>query len=238
MNASFSEQTMNLVQSAINFRINFRTNQEPFKRSNLVGTLAKAVDDIIANGGVIALVGSSGHGKSVIAQQFVSECSEAVYFESNSFASEKSQPSELHGIAVVDEAWQFEGITNAISNFVKLKRGVVVIVACSEKEAQELAGINLKKVIHVSHWRSVDAPAQISPHTHHAQVPVPVQTMPRRSGIIRFRSPTGDVWTGVGRKPNWMKSLEADGRSCEEFRVDSTPLPRKKRSPVSKGVRS
>ena len=229
MNANFSEQTMNLVQSAINFS----TNQEPFKRSNFVDTLAKAADDSIASGGVIALVGPSGHGKSVIAQQFVSECSEAVYFECNNFASEKTKPPELRGIAVVDEAWQFEGITNAISNFVKLKCGVVVIVAFSEKEAHELAGINLKKVIHVSHWRCVDAPAKISPHKHNAQVPVHVQTKPRRSGIIRFRSPTGDVWTGVGRKPNWMKLLEADGRSCEEFRVDSTPLPRKKSSAAS-----
>lgn len=35
----------------------------------------------------------------------------------------------------------------------------------------------------------------------------------------RFRGPNGESWSGTGRKPTWLKDLEAQGRSAEEFRI-------------------
>ncbi len=35
---------------------------------------------------------------------------------------------------------------------------------------------------------------------------------------VKFRSPSGQTWSGRGRKPIWLTQAEASGRS-EEFRV-------------------
>ncbi len=36
---------------------------------------------------------------------------------------------------------------------------------------------------------------------------------------VKFRSPTGQTWSGRGRKPTWLTQAEASGQSAEEFRV-------------------
>ncbi len=36
---------------------------------------------------------------------------------------------------------------------------------------------------------------------------------------VKFRSPSGQTWSGRGRKPTWLIQAEADGQSAEEFRV-------------------
>ncbi len=36
---------------------------------------------------------------------------------------------------------------------------------------------------------------------------------------VKFRSPSGQTWSGRGRKPIWLTQAEAGGRSAEEFRV-------------------
>jgi len=36
---------------------------------------------------------------------------------------------------------------------------------------------------------------------------------------VKFRSPSGQTWSGRGRKPTWLTQAEADGQSAEEFRV-------------------
>ena len=36
---------------------------------------------------------------------------------------------------------------------------------------------------------------------------------------VKFRSPSGQTWSGRGRKPIWLTQAEASGRSAEEFRV-------------------
>lgn len=35
----------------------------------------------------------------------------------------------------------------------------------------------------------------------------------------RFRGPNGEIWSGTGRKPTWLKDLESKGHSAEEFRI-------------------
>jgi len=36
---------------------------------------------------------------------------------------------------------------------------------------------------------------------------------------VKFRSPSGQTWSGRGRKPTWLTQAEASGQSAEEFRV-------------------
>ncbi len=36
---------------------------------------------------------------------------------------------------------------------------------------------------------------------------------------VKFRSPSGQTWSGRGRKPTWLIQAEAGGQSAEEFRV-------------------
>lgn len=36
---------------------------------------------------------------------------------------------------------------------------------------------------------------------------------------IKFRSPTGQTWTGRGRKPGWLLTAEAAGETAESYRI-------------------
>ncbi len=36
---------------------------------------------------------------------------------------------------------------------------------------------------------------------------------------VKFRSPSGQTWSGRGRKPIWLNQAEAGGQSAEKFRV-------------------
>ena len=36
---------------------------------------------------------------------------------------------------------------------------------------------------------------------------------------VKFRSPSGQTWSGRGRKPIWLTRAEAGGQMAEEFRV-------------------
>jgi DNA-binding protein H-NS len=36
---------------------------------------------------------------------------------------------------------------------------------------------------------------------------------------VRYRGPSGETWSGRGRMPRWLQTLEAEGRNREEFRV-------------------
>lgn len=47
---------------------------------------------------------------------------------------------------------------------------------------------------------------------------------PRKSGerakvAAKFRGPNGEEWTGRGRLPTWLKTLEAEGQSRDQFAV-------------------
>jgi DNA-binding protein H-NS len=41
------------------------------------------------------------------------------------------------------------------------------------------------------------------------------------SGVVKYRGPHGETWSGRGRLPRWLSSLEGEGRNREEFRVPS-----------------
>ncbi len=48
----------------------------------------------------------------------------------------------------------------------------------------------------------------------------------RRSGsgsqlAVMYRGPHGETWSGRGRKPRWLQTVEDEGRDREEFRVPS-----------------
>ncbi len=36
----------------------------------------------------------------------------------------------------------------------------------------------------------------------------------------KFRGPNGETWTGTGRKPGWIKDLEASGKSLDDFLIE------------------
>src|SRR3712207_5017576 len=36
---------------------------------------------------------------------------------------------------------------------------------------------------------------------------------------VKYRGPTDETWSGRGRVPKWLQTLEAEGRSREEFRT-------------------
>ena len=36
----------------------------------------------------------------------------------------------------------------------------------------------------------------------------------------KYRGPSGETWSGRGRIPKWLQTLEAEGRSREEFRTE------------------
>ncbi|MDN3568638.1 H-NS histone family protein [Paeniroseomonas aquatica] len=38
--------------------------------------------------------------------------------------------------------------------------------------------------------------------------------------LAKYRSPTGDEWSGRGRMPKWLQAEEAEGRSRDEFLID------------------
>lgn len=38
---------------------------------------------------------------------------------------------------------------------------------------------------------------------------------------IRYRHPDGHTWTGRGRTPTWIKQIEAEGRSREDYAVSN-----------------
>jgi DNA-binding protein H-NS len=40
-----------------------------------------------------------------------------------------------------------------------------------------------------------------------------------RVSPVKYRSPNGASWTGIGAAPNWLKQLEAQGHRREEFTV-------------------
>jgi DNA-binding protein H-NS len=35
----------------------------------------------------------------------------------------------------------------------------------------------------------------------------------------KYRGPNGETWSGRGRPPKWLQTLEAEGRDREEFRT-------------------
>ena len=36
---------------------------------------------------------------------------------------------------------------------------------------------------------------------------------------VKYRGPSGETWSGRGRVPKWLQTLEAEGHSREEFRT-------------------
>ena len=36
---------------------------------------------------------------------------------------------------------------------------------------------------------------------------------------VKYRGPSGETWSGRGRVPKWLQTLEAEGRGREEFRT-------------------
>ena len=42
---------------------------------------------------------------------------------------------------------------------------------------------------------------------------------PSVPAAVKFRSPSGQTWSGRGRKPTWLTQAEAAGQSTEDFRV-------------------
>jgi DNA-binding protein H-NS len=46
-------------------------------------------------------------------------------------------------------------------------------------------------------------------HKPHTKAPLPV----------KYRSPSGETWSGRGHTPTWLRTLEEEGHNREEYRV-------------------
>ncbi|HPT50785.1 MAG TPA: H-NS histone family protein [Accumulibacter sp.] len=44
--------------------------------------------------------------------------------------------------------------------------------------------------------------------------------MTRKTVAAKYRGPQGETWSGRGKAPNWLTSLEAQGRHRNDFLVD------------------
>ncbi len=42
---------------------------------------------------------------------------------------------------------------------------------------------------------------------------------PKYKAKLKYKGPNGEIWTGRGYAPGWLKQLEAAGHNREEFRV-------------------
>lgn len=43
---------------------------------------------------------------------------------------------------------------------------------------------------------------------------------PKAPVVAKYRGPNGEVWAGgLGRKPEWVRQIMAQGKSIEDFRV-------------------
>lgn len=212
------------------------------RRGSLLVALQDAVDLCVeTRGGVVALLGAPGFGKSVVAHQFVAENIEAIYFDgfADCVNGVRQPPKlQLSGIPVLDEAWQFRDASFEIWDYVVRKQGVVIVIAYAEAEVRAFCGDLLKSVVHVPHWNNPQWDNHESTKSeiekqHSEETLMATQIISHGSlkhQVIRFRSPNGESWTGFGRTPNWLKALESNGMLRDQFRVDNTPLKRKKYS--------
>lgn len=50
-------------------------------------------------------------------------------------------------------------------------------------------------------------------------VSVPAQKKTKSAVAAKYRGPNGDTWSGRGRAPVWLATLEAEGRQRSEFLI-------------------
>lgn len=133
-------------------------------RLDVVSWLEKAVGDCaVLNGGVVAIVGVSGSGKSVAVQQYVAASGGAVrYFDGTNLSNVALMlPDGLAGsISVIDEPQQFANLKDVASS---LSGGVLVLVCQMESEAEMLAGRKINQTLNIATWRSTTPAPTLQP---------------------------------------------------------------------------
>lgn len=130
-------------------------------RLDVVSWLEKAVGDCAGlDGGVVAIVGMPGSGKSVAVQQYVAASGGSVqYFDGLNLSNVALVlPDGLTGsISVIDEPQQYANLKDVANS---LSGGVLVLVCQIESEAEMLVGRKINQMLHIATWRST-TPAPI-----------------------------------------------------------------------------
>jgi ABC-type cobalamin/Fe3+-siderophores transport system ATPase subunit len=131
---------------------------------DVLDALTKAIEiSAEAGGGAIALVGPAGVGKSVIAKQLASINNQIQYLENVDLGGEaliqKPTVPALKKISIIDEAWQYDDLTQTIAEQVRVNHGVVVVIVNNADEATQIAGMALNAIYEVPHWSKVNEPA-------------------------------------------------------------------------------
>ena len=175
---------------------------------------AAILQSMSSGGGVVALLGRPGVGKSVLAMKLAECHKDAIYLDGVKSIEDYRFASDEYGIFILDEFWQFPDVYCFVRSQTQIKRKVVVVVATHESEVQKLGGDLLVSCVSVPHWNS-------DPEIFPQATPL--------SGVIRYRGPEGQTWTGVGRRPNWIVQFEREGRSRSEFQISDTPITRRKK---------
>lgn len=181
---------------------------------SVLGSLLHQFVSVCASnrGGVVAVCGMPGTGKSTLAQEFTKSKTDATYHDG--LIHQEPLLPVLHGVAVIDEVWNYKNAADAIASHVTKNKGVVVALSCHLDELEKICGEHIKSVIEITHWHAANPSG------------IPVVETKRKDGRkgrgkIKFRGPTGETWSGVGRTPKWLMALEIQGHSRDAFRVDS-----------------
>lgn len=128
------------------------------KRDLQLMLLKANVDQINNQGGVIALVGSSGYGKSIVAQQFMETSGSNTTLYERDYQGDQSTIKHLpvlSGLSVIDDAFRFPNIGEALRTHVK-QRGVAIAVFNSQEEAILYCGDLVTASVTVPYWRALN----------------------------------------------------------------------------------
>jgi len=132
------------------------------ERKFTLSLLRGAVSAYENHGHVIALVGESGCGKSVVVQQFIEKHFAIVTIHSpkESIGGDVSPLPALEGFCVIDDAWRFPNAKATIWSHTRNERQIVIIVCQDVREAYLLCEQDAVTIIPVSHWK-IEATQQI-----------------------------------------------------------------------------
>lgn len=105
-------------------------------------------------GGVIALIGETGCGKSLVANAFVRESGGDATLLLGPLDAERGTAAlpPLHGVCFIDDPDRFANLSQSIRRAVREASAVVVLICMDHDEANRLAGVHVDCTVSVSRW--------------------------------------------------------------------------------------
>lgn len=132
----------------------------PEQSSPLMGDLQAAVNSARKGigGGIIALIGKTGSGKSVLARQLTRAFQKATYYDGI-----HQRPNLNHddpsAVVVLDSVHLIPGVHDVIHQYVAVKRRVVIVIGMHISDAVAACGKLPFTVLEVPHFGSIQSTA-------------------------------------------------------------------------------